>query len=107
MTAEEIRLAVEPPEVQAVPRVVEVACGDSYVTVKQLDGRRGLKWSVYSNDGAGMNGPIQESPNGATLEAVLPWAHERVRLMERERLSFAALRRHLGKGMPATESSST
>lgn len=101
MTAEHITLDVEPPEVIETPRVIEVRCGNSFVTVKQLDGRMGVKWTVYNLDGAGMSGPVQESPTCATAGEVLPWARERVQLMERERLSFAALRRHLGDSMPS------
>lgn len=101
MTAEEIRLAVEPPPVRDIPRVIEVACGESYVTVKQMDGRAGRKWTVYSNDGAGMSGPVMEAPTGPTPDEVLPWARERARLLERERLSFSALRKQLGDAMPA------
>lgn len=103
MTAEEIRLDVESPPMVAIPRVIEVACGESYVTVKQMDGRTGRRWTVYSNDGAGMSGPVHEAPTGTDAEQVLPWAKERARLLERERLSFAALRHHLGEAMPTKD----
>lgn len=107
MTAEVISLSVEPPAVEDVPRVIEVACGDSFVTVKQVDGRSGRRWTVYSNDGAGMNGPIQAAPLGESPDTVLPWARERARLMERERLSYAALKARLGDAIPPTSDGST
>jgi len=100
MSLVNIKLTLQTPEVQEIPRTIEVSCGDSFVTVKQLDGRRGKKWTVYSSDGVGMSGPVMEAPNGATAEDVLPWARERVRLMERERLCFKALRDQLGDAMP-------
>lgn len=98
-----LTVVVEPPEVKVIPRTIEVACGDSYVTIKQMDGRRGRKWTVYSNDGHGMNGPIQEAPVGAGFDDVLPWANELVRRTERERLAYAELRRKLGDAKPPTD----
>lgn len=105
MSGEVITVNIEPPEVVAIARTLEVACGDSYVTIKQLDGRRGIKWTVYSNDGQGMSMPVQEAPTGPTSEDVLPWASEYVRRKERESLAYADLRRKLGDAIPATDPS--
>jgi hypothetical protein len=103
VSTEVLTLSVEPPEVEAIARTIEVRCGDSYVTVKQMDGRLGRKWTVYNMDGRGMNGPIQEAPVGPDAAEVLPWAHELVRRKERERLAYAELRRKLGDAIPATD----
>lgn len=96
MRTEVLTVAIEPPGVETTCRVIEVTCGESYVTVKQLSGRQGDKWTVFSLDGAGLSGPIPEAPVGADAGAVLPWAQELVRRRERERLAYAELRRKLG-----------
>lgn len=105
MSGEVLTVAIEPPEVEAIPRTIEVRCGDSYVTVKQMSGRQSDRWTAYNLDGQGMNMPIEQAPVAPDAAGVLPWAHELVRRKERERLAYAELRRKLGDAIPATDPS--
>lgn len=102
---EVLTVPIEPPGVETISRVIEVACGDSYATVKQISGRQGDRWTVFSQDGQGMNGPIPEAPVGDDAGAVLPWAQELVRRKERHRLAYAELRRKLGDVVPPADPS--
>lgn len=105
MSGEVITVNIEPPEVEVIPRSIEVRCGDSYVTVKQISGRQSDRWTVYNLDGQGMNMPIEPAPVGPEAAEVLPWAHAYVRAKERERLAYNELRRKLGDAIPATDPS--
>lgn len=100
-----LTVAIEPPEVEDIPRTIEVRCGDSYVTVRQMGGRQSNRWTVCSLDGQGMNGAIEQAPVASDAAGVLPWAHELVRRKERERLAYAELRRKLGDAIAATDPS--
>lgn len=92
MTAEDITLSVETPQVVITARTLEVRCGDSYVTLRQVMGRTD-EWTVYEQDGRqmGLVGKVDNAPNAPTSEELLPWAADLVARRERARLARRAL----------------
>jgi hypothetical protein len=92
MTAEDITLSVETPPVVITARTLEVSCGDSYVTIRQVMGR-GDEWTVYESDGRqmGLVGKVDSAPNAATSEELVPWAADLVTRRERARMARRAL----------------
>jgi hypothetical protein len=97
VSVEEIRLDVQVPESVTVARIVEVHCGASRVTIRQVMGPSDEEWTVYEGDGfdqgrnKGLVGKIDKAPRGDTAEALLPWASDLVTRRERKRLALAAL----------------
>lgn len=92
-TAEDITLTVQTPQVVAVARALEVRCGDSYVTLRQVMSRSDDEWTVYEQDGRqkGVVGKVDNAPIAATSEELLPWAADLVTRRERARLARRAL----------------
>lgn len=97
MTVEQICLDVDVPEPVSIARIVEVHCGASKVTIRQVMGTSDQDWTVYEGDGfdqgrnMGLVGKIDKAPNEANPEALIPWASDLVARRERRRLALAAL----------------
>ena len=99
MTAESITLDIEVPEAVVTSRTVEVACGDSFVTIRQVMGRTDADWTVYEGDAfdigrnKGLVGKIDKAPTAANSEELVPWAADLVTRRERAKRATIALRR--------------
>ena len=98
-----INFTVRPPDVLAIPRDIEVVCGETFVSIRQMDGRLGARWTVFNREGRGIYGPMQEAPTGAETADVLPWARSYVLEVERKRLAHLMLNRILDDYEPAPD----
>jgi hypothetical protein len=109
VSVEEIRLDVEVPEPSTVARTVEVRCGASCVTIRQVMSARDEDWTVYEGDGfdqgrnKGTVGKIEKAPRGDNAEELIPWASDLVTRRERKRLALAALGRQVDDQPHAVE----
>lgn len=101
MTAESITLDIEVPQTAVTSRTVEVRCGNSFVTIRQVMGRTDEEWTVYEGDSfdqgrnKGLQGKVNEAPTYNNSEDLVPWATELVRRRERKNLATAALNKHV------------
>jgi hypothetical protein len=99
MNTETITFSVKVPEAAAVPRVIEVECGDSRVTVRQVMGRTDRDWTVYEGDGfdqgrnKGLVGQVTNAPRAESPDDLIPWAADLVTRRERARLALFALQK--------------
>jgi len=99
VTTETITFSVDVPEAAAVPRVIEVECGDSRVTLRQVMGRTDRDWTVYEGDGfdqgrnKGLVGQVENAPRAENPDDLISWAADLVTRRERARLATFALRR--------------
>lgn len=97
MTAEEITLEFTVPEPLTIARTLEVRCGESRVTVRQVMGTGDDEWTVYEGDSfdigrnKGLVGKVANAPTAGNAEAVIPWAADLVVRRERRRLAVATL----------------
>lgn len=94
MNAEVVTLKIECPDPVVIARTVEVACGGSYVTLRQIMSRSDDEWTVYEGEGRdrGLVAKVANAPHAETSEHLLPWAVDLVTRRERKRLADAALR---------------
>lgn len=102
MNAESITLSIEVLDPVVTARTVEVRCGRSFVTIRQVMGRTDEEWTVYEGDSfdqgrnKGLQGKVRDAPTYALAEDLIGWATELVTRRERTNLATAALQKHVG-----------
>lgn len=99
MTAEDIKLSIQVPDPVIISRTVEVHCGTSCVTLRQVMGPTDQDWTVYEGDGfdqgrnKGLVGKVDKAPRGDSPEGLIPWASDLVTRRERKKLALGAVGR--------------
>lgn len=97
MTRQTIVLEVDTPDVVVMARVLEVGCGDSYVTIRQVMGPSDNDWTVYKGRGReqGLVGKVDNAPYAPNPSELIDWASDLVTRMEHASLARAALGQQL------------